>query len=106
VSRHPNADELRSLALGILARREMYGYEVAAHLALTDEAKGLPAGSVYPALRSLERAGLALGRWVEVGPDVPRRRYYALTPAGQSVASKEAGLRSNKLSSSPRAARP
>lgn len=71
------------LLLGLLADREMYGYEVLTELrARSDEVIDLPEGTVYPALRRLERQGLIGGRWVDGGSG-PRRRYYSLTPRGQ-----------------------
>jgi len=71
------------LVLALLAGREMYGYELVSELrAKSDAVIDLPEGTVYPALRRLERDGLIGGRWVEVAGG-PRRRYYALTPNGQ-----------------------
>lgn len=71
------------LLLGLLAQREMYGYEMVAELrSQTDAVVDLPEGTVYPALRRLERQGLIGGRWVDM-PDAPRRRYYALTRDGE-----------------------
>jgi PadR family transcriptional regulator PadR len=71
------------LLLGLLANREMYGYELVAELrAKSDSVIDLPEGTVYPALRRLEREGLIGGRWMNVSGG-PRRRYYALTPKGQ-----------------------
>jgi PadR family transcriptional regulator, regulatory protein PadR len=71
------------LLLGLIAKREMYGYELLAELRrTTDAVVDLPEGTVYPALRRLERQGLVRGRWVTV-PDAPRRRYYALTREGE-----------------------
>src|SRR5215212_7323150 len=71
------------LLLGLLANREMYGYELLGELRSRSEAViDLPEGTVYPALRRLERDGLIGGRWVDVASG-PRRRYYALTPDGQ-----------------------
>lgn len=71
------------LLLGLLGEREMYGYELVAELrARTEALIDLPEGTVYPALRRLERDGLVAGRWVEVDGS-PRRRYYALTAAGE-----------------------
>ena len=81
MARQSDGQELRALVLGILAHREAYGYEVAAELRAAD-GLDLPEGSVYPALRRLEHDGLASGHWVEIGADVPRRRYYMLTPKG------------------------
>ncbi len=41
----------------------------------------LPTGTIYPALRRLEGAGLVKGTWAESGGR--RRRSYELTPAGR-----------------------
>jgi PadR family transcriptional regulator PadR len=86
--------ELRGLVLGILVRHEAYGVEIAAALAArpasSAEGSDLPEGAVYPALRWLERHGLALTHWVDVGAGAPRRRYYVLTPKGARVAAQQA----------------
>ena len=47
----------------------------------------LPTGTIYPALRRLERAGLVHTRWSEDGGR--RRRMYELTPAGRRMLSEE-----------------
>ena len=78
----PRDTELRARVLAILALRETYGYELAQALRRIDTGFESPEGSVYPTLRRLERDGLATGHWVEIGADVPCRRYYALTPKG------------------------
>jgi PadR family transcriptional regulator PadR len=71
------------LILALIGQREMYGYELLAELRRqTDAVLDLPEGTVYPALRRLERQGLVSGRWVDVA-DAPRRRYYALTSDGE-----------------------
>ena len=49
----------------------------------------LPTGTVYPALRRLERAGLVTGTWSESGGR--RRRVYELTPAGRRMLDAERG---------------
>jgi PadR family transcriptional regulator, regulatory protein PadR len=72
------------LLLGLLGRREMYGYEIVAELRQTTEGViDLPEGTVYPALRRLERDGLIGGHWIELGSGSPRRRYYRLTLDGE-----------------------
>jgi PadR family transcriptional regulator PadR len=72
------------LILALISRREMYGYEIVAELrATTHGAIDLPEGTVYPALRRLERDGIVEGHWVEVGAGSPRRRYYRLTLKGE-----------------------
>lgn len=76
--------EFGLLLLALIASREMYGYELMAELrAVTGAAIDLPEGTVYPALRRLERDGLLSARWVETAPGTPRRRYYRLTPSGE-----------------------
>ncbi len=59
------------------------------------EAIGLPSGTIYPALRRLERDNLISGRWEKqsVADDEqrPPRRYYRLTQAG--LATLEASRR-------------
>lgn len=71
------------LLLGLLSEREMYGYELLAEMRnRSSTVIDLPEGTVYPALRRLERNGLIHGRWLEVSGS-PRRRYYALTPNGE-----------------------
>jgi PadR family transcriptional regulator, regulatory protein PadR len=49
----------------------------------------LPTGTVYPALRRLERAGLIQGTWDEATGR--RRRVYQLTAAGQRALEAERG---------------
>ena len=49
----------------------------------------LPTGTIYPALRRLERAGLVQGAWAEVGGR--RRRIYQLTAAGWRTLAAERG---------------
>lgn len=51
------------------------------------EATGLPDGTVYPALRRMERNGWLTSRWEEESEahakGRPARKYYELTPAGE-----------------------
>jgi PadR family transcriptional regulator PadR len=76
--------EFGLLILGLLGRREMYGYEIVAQLRETTERViDLPEGTVYPALRRLEHDGLVAGHWVDAKSGAPRRRYYALTQRGE-----------------------
>jgi DNA-binding PadR family transcriptional regulator len=101
--------------LGMLSVREMYGFEIVrsieAGLARKTGVAGggfagrglIREGDVYPALRRLEQYGLVCGRWVEIGEDVPRRRYYTLTPRGVRVA---AGVRPRSAVAEPRGVRP
>lgn len=66
-----------------------YGFEI---MQLTE----LPSGTVYPALRRLEGAGLVASAWEDEdrahAESRPARRYYQLSPAG-SAALEEARAR-------------
>ena len=76
--------EFGLLILGLLGRREMYGYEIVAELrSTTAGVVDLPEGTVYPALRRLDRDGYVEGHWVEMAEGAPRRRYYRLTQNGE-----------------------
>ena len=69
--------------VNLLARGEMYGYDVVKRLA---GIKGLVVteGTIYPLLSRLRKAGLLTTRLAE-SPAGPARRYYALTPRGRTV---------------------
>ena len=80
---HPSHGDLGLVLLGMLADHEMYGYELVAELRRRSNGVFyLAEGTVYPALRRLERQGLLRARWVEVR-DGPRRRYYTPTQTGE-----------------------
>lgn len=69
------------LVLRLLARNEMYGYElVKAVRVVTGEAIVLGEGVVYPALHSLERAGALQATRKPVNGRT--RVYYSVTPKG------------------------
>lgn len=66
---------LQAIALGY-----GYGFDVM-------DATGLPSGTVYPALRRMEAAGLIASRWedsvVAQRDQRPARKYYEISKAGQ-----------------------
>lgn len=71
------------LVLSVLADGELYGYQIAQRIRERSGAVLAPSeGSLYPALHRLEREGAVVAEW-RAGDLGPRRRYYALTPAGQ-----------------------
>ncbi len=57
-----------------------YGFDVM-------DATGLPSGTVYPALRRMEEAGLVVSHWesaaVAQKEQRPARKYYELSKSGQ-----------------------
>jgi PadR family transcriptional regulator PadR len=75
---HTAALILRAISLGYC-----FGFDIM-------EVTGLPSGSVYPALRRLERDGLARSRWEEdaraTADQRPARRYYEITREGKAMA--------------------
>lgn len=69
--------------LVMLAEKSLHGYEITKEL---NEKFGVitDAGTVYRALRQLERAGY-ISSWWNPTEQGPPRRLYALTPSGNSA---------------------
>jgi PadR family transcriptional regulator len=79
---------LDGMMLATLEGGPRHGYAVMEALrAGSDGQFDLPTGTVYPALRRLERAGLVRTTWTEDGGR--RRRVYELTPAGRRSLEEE-----------------
>ena len=61
---------------------QRYGFQIMA-------ATEFPSGTVYPALRRLEKAGLIRSQWekaaVARAEQRPTRKYYQITPDGESA---------------------
>ena len=76
---HTVAILLKALSLGY-----QFGFEIM-------DITGLPSGTVYPALRRLERDGLVLSHWEDEAEALkeqrPARRYYVLTRPGKEAES-------------------
>ncbi|AXB47116.1 helix-turn-helix transcriptional regulator [Amycolatopsis albispora] len=86
------ADALRghldALLLAVLDGRKLHGYAIIEALqARSGGALDLPTGTVYPALRRLERAGFLASEWDVVSGR--KRRTYRLTRAGQKALAAE-----------------
>src|SRR3954464_2893844 len=77
------------LVLAILDEGESYGYAI---LKRIDELSGgeleWTDGMLYPLLHRLDRLGYVGARW-EAPPGSRKRRYYSITPAGQSALSEQ-----------------
>jgi PadR family transcriptional regulator PadR len=75
--------------LAMLRERADYGYGLSQRLAAAGVAE-VPGGTLYPALLRLEQQGLAEPSW---GPSEsgPRRKNYAITPAGLELLESQAG---------------
>ena len=74
--------QITALVLRAVAAGHQYGFDVM-------EACAMPSGTVYPALRRLERAGLLRSGWEDEATASaagrPRRRTYQLTGRGLRV---------------------
>lgn len=74
--------QVTALVLRAVSSGYHYGFDVM-------EACSLPSGTVYPALRRLEKGGLLSSSWEDVAEahadGRPRRRSYVLTPSGASA---------------------
>jgi DNA-binding PadR family transcriptional regulator len=71
-----------AVILQAVANGYLYGFDVI-------DITGLPGGTVYPALRRLEEAGLLTSRWeaqrIAQAEPRPPRKYYELTRAGREA---------------------
>jgi DNA-binding PadR family transcriptional regulator len=75
---------LDALILAVLEPGPLHGYAIME--ALQERSAGaldLPTGTLYPALRRLDRAGYVRSEWSTVGGR--ERRTYELTPDGEKV---------------------
>jgi PadR family transcriptional regulator, regulatory protein PadR len=78
----PKLSHTAALILRALSAGYVYGFSVM-------EVTGLPSGTVYPAVRRLERDGLIRSHWeqdaVATAEQRPPRKYYKLTKAGKTT---------------------
>ncbi|AVT30188.1 MULTISPECIES: PadR family transcriptional regulator [Plantactinospora] len=79
---------LDALLLAVLERGALHGYAIIEALrARSGGVLDLPTGTIYPALRRLERAGYVSSAWSTVNGR--ERRTYELTGAGQRALAGE-----------------
>lgn len=74
---------LELAVLGLLAREPRYGSQLVDDLSSRPEL-AVTAGTVYPLLARLAKAGLVTSAWRE-SPVGPPRKYYDLTAAGREA---------------------
>jgi PadR family transcriptional regulator, regulatory protein PadR len=78
----PKLSHTTAIILQAISAGYIYGYTVM-------EATGLPSGTVYPALRRLERDQLIRSQWerksVAEAALRPARKYYKLTRSGETA---------------------
>lgn len=73
-----------TLVLTLLARKQMYGYEIIKELEILSQGLfEMREGTLYPILHTLEEAGYVESKWV--GKEGTRqRRYYGITKNGKA----------------------
>jgi transcriptional regulator len=80
---------LHMLILKALALEPMHGYGIGVRLEqISRGVFQVNAGSLFPALRRLERDGLIKGEW-RVTENNRQGKYYALTPSGRATLKRE-----------------
>jgi PadR family transcriptional regulator, regulatory protein PadR len=80
---------LHMLILKTLALEPLHGYGIGVRLEqISRGAFQVNAGSLFPALRRLERDGLIKGDW-RVTENNRRAKYYSLTPSGRAQLKRE-----------------
>jgi PadR family transcriptional regulator, regulatory protein PadR len=73
-----------TLILASLADSPRHGYAIAREIErCSDDALALGDGSLYPALRALERAGFVQGEW-QAQSGGPARKVYSITDSGSA----------------------
>ncbi|MFD2706293.1 PadR family transcriptional regulator [Salibacterium lacus] len=70
------------ILLSLVADRDLYGYEMTKKLkSLSDEAYNMSEGTLYPALKRMEKKGWVTSYWS--APEGERRKkYYVITEEG------------------------
>jgi transcriptional regulator len=80
---------LHMLVLRTLSLEPMHGFGIGVRLEqISHGVFRVNAGSLFPALRRLERDGLIRGEW-RVTENSRRAKYYGLTPAGRAALRRE-----------------
>jgi len=77
--------DVKSILLGFLMQKSMSGYELKKFFSISFSFfSGLSYGSIYPALRKMEEAGL-ITMQLEIQDGVPNRKVYTITEKGKEV---------------------
>jgi len=77
--------DIQSILLGFLIRNSMTGYDLKKAFSMSFSFfSGLSYGSIYPALRKMEKQGL-ISKRLEIRSDGPNRKIYTITDAGKAA---------------------
>ncbi|WP_163530061.1 PadR family transcriptional regulator [Halobacillus ihumii] len=78
------------LMLGVVSNHDMYGYEIVKHLKeQSDNLYNMSEGTLYPALKRLEKKEWLTSYWAETSSG--RRKYYKITEEGRTVLDQKLG---------------
>ncbi len=78
------------LVLGVLARGEMYGYQIIKTVELESERVfQMNEGTLYPILHAMEQEGLLCARWEQVEGSARKRKYYRITDKGRKALARD-----------------
>ena len=84
----PELSHIRALILRAIAAGPVYVYGFRVM-----EITNLASGTVYPAMRRLERDGLVQSHWeqqsIADAEQRPPRKYYTLTPSGRAILARQ-----------------
>ncbi|MFD2706233.1 PadR family transcriptional regulator [Salibacterium lacus] len=70
------------ILLSLVADRDLYGYEMTKKLkSLSDEAYNMSEGTLYPALKRMERKGWVTSYW-SAAEGERQKKYYTITEEG------------------------
>lgn len=88
MSRKINVSFSGAAILQAVAQDYQYGFDIM-------DVTGLPSGTVYPALRRLEQAGMVVSKWENEDAakkeQRPARKYYELTKDGHEMLAEAVG---------------
>ncbi|MFC7439804.1 PadR family transcriptional regulator [Laceyella putida] len=74
------------LILSIINRRDTYGYEIMQTLKQkSDDRYHITQGTLYPALKRLEKKGYLASYWVDAPETGVQRKFYSITDKGKKV---------------------
>ncbi|MGO9122969.1 MAG: helix-turn-helix transcriptional regulator [Desulfomonilaceae bacterium] len=77
--------DVQSILLGFLMRSSMTGYDLKKAFAISFSFfSGLSYGTIYPALKKMEKLGL-ISKTVEIQDGAPNRKVYTITEAGKKI---------------------
>jgi DNA-binding PadR family transcriptional regulator len=77
--------DIQSILLGFLSRQPLTGYELKKLFSISFSFfSGVSYGSIYPALKKMEKAGLVTQQ-LEIQNGAPNRKVYTITPAGREA---------------------